>query len=487
MSAVGRSRAAGWDPNAKGQGMKLRKGRRVKERAGHRRIGRPLYLAIAFLVIVFVAGGASRPDASGQVLVRVMAWLALLNVASSVPWSRNILKQPVVIVLASSICLVLIQLLPLPPSLWLALPGREVFAPAAEIADIVQPWRPLSITPNATLNSLGSLAIPVAAYSLLRCLGERASALALSGLTALVIAAAGWAALQFAGRPFANPFVNDIPGLVSGPFANRNHLALLLAIGCLLAPVWAVRSGLRRHHLLIALVATIGCVVMVGATGSRMGLLLALSGIAGGAIAIARYAPNGTWNQNRGTLAVQAAVAGVVLTATVVLTISLGRSMGFERAAELSVGEDLRLRALPTVISMTYANLPIGIGFGGFDPAFRMWEPTELLQLPYFNHAHNDLLEVILEGGLPAFLLLAGVLIWVASATWKLLRRQSDGTSLLGWTGGVMVAMIALASLVDYPARTPIVMVCLVVAGYWLERAHPRIDRKTRAVEEEWQ
>jgi hypothetical protein len=30
---------------------------------------------------------------------------------------------------------------------------------------------------------------------------------------------------------------------VSGTFANRNHFALFMAIGCVLAPAWAVQSS----------------------------------------------------------------------------------------------------------------------------------------------------------------------------------------------------------------------------------------------------
>ncbi|WP_163521202.1 hypothetical protein, partial [Klebsiella michiganensis] len=46
------------------------------------------------------------------------------------------------------------------------------------------------------------------------------------------------AVVQFSGWRIDNPLINDVSGSVSGSFANRNHFALYLALGCLLAPLW---------------------------------------------------------------------------------------------------------------------------------------------------------------------------------------------------------------------------------------------------------
>src|SRR3546814_1980120 len=45
--------------------------------------------------------------------------------------------------------------------------------------------------------------------------------------------------LEFSGVRVDNPFINDSVGSVSGTFANRNHFALFLGLGCLITPVWA--------------------------------------------------------------------------------------------------------------------------------------------------------------------------------------------------------------------------------------------------------
>ncbi|MBW7449480.1 hypothetical protein C0101_015670, partial [Staphylococcus aureus] len=56
--------------------------------------------------------------------------------------------RPVVIILTLALLLVFLQLLPLPPGLWEALPGRQPFMQAAAVSGQPQPWRPLAIVPG---------------------------------------------------------------------------------------------------------------------------------------------------------------------------------------------------------------------------------------------------------------------------------------------------------------------------------------------------
>ena len=56
--------------------------------------------------------------------------------------AQTTLKVPAML-LAMAIALVGLQLVPLPPALWTALPGREGLATAAQLAGFPQPWRPL--------------------------------------------------------------------------------------------------------------------------------------------------------------------------------------------------------------------------------------------------------------------------------------------------------------------------------------------------------
>ena len=50
--------------------------------------------------------------------------------------------------------------------------------------------------------------------------------------------------------------------------------------------------------------------------------------------------------------------------------------------------------------------LPFGAGFGTFDPVYRRFEPDALLSTIYLNQAHNEPMQLAMEGGIPALALL---------------------------------------------------------------------------------
>jgi O-antigen ligase len=128
----------------------------------------------------------------------------------------------------------------------------------------------------------------------------------------------------------------------------------------------------------------------------------------------------------------------------------------------------MRLRILPTVQEITQAFWPWGSGLGSFEKIYQVFEPAHLLAPSYMNHAHNDWLELILTGGLPSLVLVAlGVLIWLSCAVKLVFGRAADPLSPLRKAGLVIVLILALASLTDYPLRTPALSCLLVLASVW--------------------
>jgi O-antigen ligase len=101
--------------------------------------------------------------------------------------------------------------------------------------------------------------------------------------------------------------------------------------------------------------------------------------------------------------------------------------------------------------------MPLGSGFGTFDPVYRMFEqPTTLLR-PYVNHAHNDWLELLLEGGIPAAGLALAALFWFVLRTTGVWRSTHGGKSshaLLARAGWIIIALFLFHSVLDYPLRT---------------------------------
>jgi len=433
----------------------------------------PFMLLAGFLGILWVAGGASRADTLGQVVVRGVAWSALAVLAVFAARPRFHDARPVLYFLLAALAAILAQLVPLPPAAWQALPGRTLLTQAAVVAGEAQPWRPIAIVPDAAVNAASSLIVPFVILILTTGLTDRERGWLPGILLTVVTASALLALLQLAGFSLNNPLINASQGQASGSFANRNHLAVFLAVGCALAPSWAFmgrRPGLRA---VVALGLVLLFALVILATGSRAGTLigavaigLGLVHVGGGIARSLGAAPR--WY---GPAIVAATVAVILL--FVWASIVSGRALSIDRVMADSQVSDMRTRGLPTVLAMVSAYFPVGSGFGGFDPIFRIHEPFELLKPTFFNHAHNDFLEVALDGGLVGIALLLAAILWWAVSTVRAWR----GGSALARLGGTLIGLVLVASAFDYPARTPMMMAVLVTAALWLSGGRPRSQR----------
>jgi O-antigen ligase len=434
-------------------------------------------LLCLLMVTLWLAGGASRGDALGQVVVRSAAAVVMAVAILFGPRPSLATTRPVACLLALVILLPLAQLVPLPPAIWQALPGRALFAQAADIIHEAQPWRPWTIVPGATVNAVASLIVPTAVLLLVSGAKETERALVPGLLLVLIAASTLLGLLQLSGAHFNNPLINDSVGQVSGTFANRNHFALFLALGCLLAPVWAFLGGRPpswRGPVALGLALLFALTIAV--TGSRAGIVVGMLALGAG-LWIVRHGIRRTMaHYPRWAFpAMLAAIPGFIAI-FVLITIAAGRAVSIERLFTSDAAQDMRTRGLPTVLEMIRNYFPAGSGFGGFDQVFRIHEPFALLKPTYFNHAHNDLLEVILEGGIAGAALLVAALAWLAYAGLRAWRAGPGTRHGLPKAGAVVLLLILIASAFDYPARTPMMMAIIILGATWLSEtaATPR-------------
>lgn len=437
-----------------------------------RRVTLPFALFCIFLIVLWIAGGAARADVLGQVVVRLAA-VALLVVLVLFGERPTVVGAcPVWWLLLGAIAIAAMQLVPLPPAVWQALPGRAMFAEAT--LGQPQPWRPLALVPGAATNALISLIVPLVMLLIISGVGKEERSLIPNAILAMIVAADLLGLLQLSGVSFNNPFINDTPGGISSAFANRNHFALLLALGCLLVPVWVFAKGQRaRGRAVIGLGLILLFLLTVLATGSRAGMVLAAIAVCGGLLAARHPIRRELDRAPRWAFPVLIALIGGLVGATVLLSIAADRAASIQRVFEVDTGQDMRSRALPTILAMTRDYFPAGAGLGGFDPVFRVHEPLALLKPTYFNHAHNDLLEIVLDAGLPGLALLVGAAAWWVRASIRVWQRSEGGGAMLPQIGSAMLFVIVLASLFDYPARTPTMAALIVVAAWWLHAAEP--------------
>lgn len=422
-----------------------------------------LVLLVALLVILWLTGGASRDDVSGQVISRAASWTAIVIAILFARRPRIGEAREPALILFAMILLCLAQLVPLPPGVWRALPGRAEFGDS-----LISPpdlWRPWSLVPGATANALFSLVVPLAMLVLVTTIPRDqkrwipVAVLTVIGLALLV------GLLQFTGAQISNPFVNGTPGAVDGLMANRNHFALLLAIGLLMTPVWGVGGeGSSRVRAPVALGLILLLVLAILASGSRAGAMLGMVALVLGLLLSRRELKAAHRRYSRWTFPAIGLGIALLVTLFVLLSVAAHRAVSIDRLLSNDAEVDLRMRALPTVLAMTRIYFPLGSGLGSFDPIFRMHEPFALLRPTYFNQAHDDFLEIVLTAGLPGlFILLAAVgwWLWRSVEAWR-------GAAMPPKLGSATLLLILLASIVDYPARTPLIMAMTIIAAAWL-------------------
>jgi O-antigen ligase len=437
-----------------------------------------------FLVVDLMFGGASRADALSQPVVRLAA-VALLGIAliqlTAEGW--RLIRLPTLLLLAVA-AVMLLQLIPLPPSLWAQLPGRTLYLEALNVANIAPVWRPISLTPDLTLNSLLAVLPPLAALLALGTIDQSLHRLLIPLLLVAIVVSSLIGLLQISGGiPYFYGITNE--GSAVGIFANRNHQAAFVALGFPLLACWAALPhpdpGYRRLRSWLALCMAVSIFPVLLVTGSRAGLGLGAMGIL---IALVlplgrrRPQPAGRPGYER-MIQIGVLILGLAVVAAFWI---FARDAAFER---LLKGEDneLRVDLLPTFGRIIRDYFPFGSGFGSMDTVFRSYEPDAALQATYLNHAHNELAELLMEGGLLAAAVLAAFAAWLVRQLLRLWTRAPERTGdLVGRTGTAVAMMLLAASIVDYPLRTPFLATVMALACVWMARP-PRSPIGSKGVE----
>ncbi|WP_052730512.1 O-antigen ligase family protein [Sphingomonas sp. SRS2] len=438
------------------------------------RYGRPFWALCLFITLVFLLGGGSRANIESLVILRPVSaimfgyglWGLLAGRTERAPFLLALSLATVIISIA--------QLIPLPPVLWTVLPGRNLLLQIDRAAALGDVWRPLSLLPSATWNSLYALMAPIGVLLIgLRLNRHERSALLLL-LIGLGSLSAVVAVFQIAG-PVTGPFYlyrYTNYGSAVGLFANRNHQALLLACMVPMLAAWTARDHgvIADLRLRAAIAISIGVflIPLILVTGSRAGLVALVMGLSSIPFLCTRNVPNGQDSPRlrSGFWMVAVPLLGFALVA---LTVMLGRADAIDRLLEQHMETDARIATLAPLISMVLTYFPAGSGFGSFPAVFLVAEPEQLLSLKTFGHAHNDLIELAITGGLPALLLLLTALVGFAHLVrqWFGTRMLAGDTHRLAGSGIWIVAMVLLASLVDYPLRVPSLACLAVVAILW--------------------
>lgn len=442
---------------------------------------RPWAVLIFLLVLIFLTGGGSRADIASLPALRGVAALVLcygLWGLTKVDFRNNRLALSLT---ALTVFLVLLQLVPLPPSVWQALPERSLIAEIDRAAGLGDIWRPMSMDPIGTVNALHSLLVPGAVAVLCARLTDDQLARLPGLLLLLAGASAIVAVLQGLGDPNGPLYLYQVTnnGVPVGLFANRNHQAVLMAMILPLLAAWYALAKPQdqgsRKYLSIGIALFVIPLVMV--TGSRAGLFtMAVAAASVVWLVQARAVPSLAKSSRKRIRRarryyvpseVLVLAFAVLLVGVMTATIVTGRDEAIDRLINRDTADEMRLLILPTMKALLGTHWLLGTGFGSFEAIYKVHEPDNLLFPTYMNHAHNDWLELVLTGGLPAVLLallFAGALLRRAIQVLKPAASEPGRPIILARLGLIVIGLLAIASVGDYPLRTPIMASVFVIA-----------------------
>lgn len=426
---------------------------------------------ILLAILAVTLGGAASAGVAANALLELAGVVALAGVAMR-RWPRPLARaeRQLLGLLAVFALLYGVQLLPLPPAAWTLLPGHGVVVTGLEFLGIAQPWMPLSLAPPQTVHSALALIPPAAMIAMIARFERSAARDAIVAFLALTFISMLLGVAQFSGSG-AYVYAYSNTGSATGFFANANHFATLMCMSMPLAAGLVARwrsavegqaAASRTFALAVLLAVILLALLGIAMTKSVAGLLLAVVALAGSAAIVLSGLPRTVRFGFLGGATLVIAVAGAVVFTTTRADFGI----------DVGVGQDL---SRPTMWSVTLQAIrafsPAGSGFGTFQHVYHLFEDPAAIGPLFANHAHNDLLEFILEGGVAGGVLLLVFLLWFVRRVlqvWVFDRRRDP----LAQGAAIAAVIVLLHSLVDYPLRTEAIATLFAVCLAALARGN---------------
>ena len=206
------------------------------------------------------------------------------------------------------------------------------------------------------------------------------------------------------------------------------------------------------HWGVVALVFMIGSVFFSQSRGGILSLTLSL---------VVVFLPQAFTN------CMIPAAAMVLLIAVGLLLVLFGFDPANHRLSTLWTGEafqDLRLSAWKDVLPSVKDFPLVGTGYGTFLDVELMCRTRPGMLEEGWEHAHNDYLEALIEGGAIRLALSLFLIVWVYRVGWRALRRY-QGSETHGLVLGALLAFttVVIHGVVDFGLHIPAIAVFATV------------------------
>lgn len=275
-------------------------------------------------------------------------------------------------------------------------------------------------------------------------------------------------------------------GTATGTFVNRNHLAGYLVL-CLSAGTGLLVSSMERrrfttlrdelrHWLSILLsskvVLRFGLALMVIAlvlTRSRMGNVAFFV-----ALAVAGFVA--MWRSKQVSLPLVVLLVSLFVVDAVIVGQWFGFDEVVERLEKTAIAEEQRVEVSGSGSALVENFWLTGAGGGSFYGVFHNYLTSDVQS--YYDHAHNDYLEITADLGVPVLLMFAGL---VVAGAWRVRKLLSNDMPRLQRGVGFALCMtlvwLSLHSAVDFNLHIPAVAYSLSVmmALLWCSLERPAL------------
>lgn len=290
--------------------------------------------------------------------------------------------------------------------------------------------------------------------------------------------------LQKLADPGAIYGVRPTPQAISfGPLVNQHHFAAFMEMISGLALGLLFGGGVKRDKRPILIIAAVLSAVALVFTGSRGGVL-SFAGVALFAIAATRiFADKSNPESNAvgrsGKLTILAGGAAFLLV-VVGIALYLGAENSMLRGLGLSGGDaDItsgRAHFWQVALNIFLENPIIGAGLDAFGVAFTQFDTQNGLYR--VEQAHNDYLQMLADGGIMGFLIVAAFVVLLFRGAMRAIAERRDNFSRSAAIGAMAGCFgILIHSFFDFPLRTPanafFFLLLAAVANVRLEHANP--------------
>ena len=424
------------------------------------------WIAALYIVACVLLGGASAAGAAANGVLQLVALILIVALAwrgrsGSAPGAGT---RTLILIIGAWLLWNLVQLVPLPASLWASLPGRSGVAESLRELGATLPSMPLSLAPRRTLDSLLWLLPPAAAFFLVLRLpsGERRRvATAVLAVAVLSVALGAFQVMGGEGSPLRFYAITN-PSSPVGFFANKNHLATLLLCALPIAAALggrdaSSRGGRTRRHSARMIYGSIAFFLLIGIAlnESMAGYALLLPA---GVAALLIY-----WREASGQTSRRAWLGLAALVLAFVGFAAAGPISSEALSNKLSSEPASRRVLTAKTLEAAGDHFPVGSGLGSFAQIYRTYEDPADAVFQFANHAHNDYAEIALEQGVPGILLVLLFLLWWGRRSLAAWQGSFSGAGL-GRAASVIVGIVLFHSIVDYPIRTSAIAALFAIA-----------------------